>query len=63
MSPDQSGVRPKLSAKGEGFRDFVIDDEQERGLPGWITLAGIESPGLTASAALAEEVTTLLHLD
>ena len=63
LSPDQSGVRPKLSAKGEGFRDFVIDDEQERGLPGWITLAGIESPGLTASAALAEEVTTLLHLD
>lgn len=56
LEPDQSGIRPKLSAAGGGFRDFVIAEEVERGLPGWITLAGIESPGLTAAAGLAEEV-------
>ncbi len=63
LTPDQSGIRPKLSARDGGFRDFIIQDEGVRGLPGWITLAGIESPGLTSSAALAEEVAALLHLD
>jgi len=60
LEPDQSGIRPKLSAADGGFRDFVVAEETERGLPGWITLAGIESPGLTAAAALAEEVSDLL---
>tara|TARA_Y100001968_G_scaffold299534_1_gene310278 strand:- start:1978 stop:3114 length:1137 start_codon:yes stop_codon:yes gene_type:complete len=62
LSPDQSGIRPKLSAPGGGFCDFVIKDEAERGLSGWITLAGIESPGLTSAAAIAEEVAALLEV-
>ncbi len=54
--PDQSGIRPKLQAKGEGFRDFIISEESARGLPGFINLVGIESPGLTSSLAIAEYV-------
>jgi L-2-hydroxyglutarate oxidase LhgO len=60
LEPDQAGIRAKLSAPGGGFRDFVVAEESDRGLAGWITLAGIESPGLTAAAALAEEVAALL---
>ena len=59
LSPDMAGVRAKL-LPGKGFADFVVAEESGRGLPGWVTLAGIESPGLTASMALAVEVATLL---
>ena len=54
--PDTAGVRAKLQKKGEGFRDFVIKDEAEKGFPGFINLIGIESPGLTGSIAIAEKV-------
>ena len=54
--PDTAGVRAKLQKEGEGFRDFVIKDETDRGFPGFINLIGIESPGLTGSLAIAEEV-------
>jgi L-2-hydroxyglutarate oxidase LhgO len=60
LSPDQSGIRPKLQAPGETFRDFVIAEESARGLPGLVNLVGIESPGLTASLAIAERVAELL---
>ena len=53
LSPDFAGIRPKLQGPGQGFRDFVIADETDRGLPGLINLIGIESPGLTASPAIA----------
>jgi L-2-hydroxyglutarate oxidase LhgO len=59
LSPDMAGVRAKL-LPGRGWVDFVVREECARGLPGWLTLAGIESPGLTASMALAEEVAALL---
>jgi L-2-hydroxyglutarate oxidase LhgO len=49
-------VRPKLQGPGEGFRDFVIRHEADRGLFGFINLVGIESPGLTASPVIAELV-------
>ena len=55
-----AGIRPKLQGNGESFRDFVIRDERERGLPGFINLVGIESPGLTASLAIAKYVESLL---
>ena len=58
LSPDMAGVRAKL-LPGRGFADFIVAEESARGLPGWITLAGIDSPGLTASMALAEEVASL----
>jgi L-2-hydroxyglutarate oxidase LhgO len=54
--PDMAGIRPKLSGKDEKARDFVIKNEAEKGLDGLITLIGIESPGLTASPAIAKMV-------
>jgi L-2-hydroxyglutarate oxidase LhgO len=59
LSPDFAGVRPKLQGKGEGFRDYVIRDEADKGFPGLINLIGIESPGLTASPAIAKYVAGL----
>ena len=52
--------KPKLSADGS-FRDFVIAEQSARGLPGWVDLVGIESPGLTASPAIADFAANLLE--
>lgn len=57
---DQSGIRPKLKTEKNEFRDFIIREESDKGLPRFINLIGIESPGLTASLAIAEEVTSLI---
>lgn len=54
LSPDQAGIRPKLQRAGEPERDFVIAEESSRGLPGFINLIGIESPGLTSSLAIGD---------
>jgi L-2-hydroxyglutarate oxidase LhgO len=61
IEPDIAGIRPKLQAPGEGARDFVIAEESARGLPGFVTLVGIDSPGLTSALAIAEEVQRLLE--
>jgi L-2-hydroxyglutarate oxidase LhgO len=53
---DYAGVRPKLTGPGEPAADFVVDGPAEHGLPGLVQLFGIESPGLTSSLSLAEEV-------
>lgn len=55
LQPAYSGIRPKLSGPGEPAADFRID-----ATPGLVNLFGIESPGLTASLALAEHVASLL---
>jgi L-2-hydroxyglutarate oxidase LhgO len=60
LTPDMSGIRPKTQPPGEPPRDFIIRDEADRGLPGLINLIGIESPGLTASPAIARYVASLL---
>jgi len=60
LTPDMSGIRPKTQAKGDPVRDFVIVHETERGLPGLIDLVGMESPGLTASPAIARYVAGLI---
>ncbi len=60
IQPDQAGIRPKLKAEKGEFRDFIIKEESDKGLPRLINLIGIESPGLTASLAIAEEVRTLI---
>jgi L-2-hydroxyglutarate oxidase LhgO len=60
LQPGTSGIRPKLSRDGS-FRDFLIAEESSRGLPGWVNLIGIESPGLTASPAIADLVSDLLR--
>jgi L-2-hydroxyglutarate oxidase LhgO len=59
LTEDTSGIRPKLQGEGEDFRDFVIKDELESGLAGFINLIGIESPGLTAAPAIARYVNKL----
>ena len=60
LTPDMSGIRAKLQGPGQGFRDFVIAEESARGRPGWINLIGIDSPGLTSSLAIADEVARLV---
>ena len=60
LTPDQSGIRPKLAGPGQAFRDFSIEEESANGMPGFMNLVGIESPGLTASPAIADRVVALL---
>ena len=61
LAPDTSGIRPKLQGPGEGFRDFVIAEESDRGLPGFVNLIGMDSPGLTSATAIALHVERLLR--
>ena len=61
LSPAMAGMRTKLVPAPNRWRDFVLREESDRGLHGWVTLAGIESPGITAASALAEEVAALLR--
>jgi len=56
LEPEMAGMRPKLQGPGEEYRDFIIREESDKGLPGLINLIGIESPGLTASPAIARYV-------
>ncbi|KAF0176968.1 MAG: FAD dependent oxidoreductase [Alphaproteobacteria bacterium] len=52
LTPDYAGIRPKLHGPGEAQGDFAIDDAT----PNLVALFGIESPGLTSSLAIGEEV-------
>lgn len=61
LHPDMSGIRPKLQGPGEPPRDFVIREETDAGLPGFINLIGIELPGLTCSLAIGEIVRSMIH--
>ena len=54
LVPDYAGIRPKIQAPGEPARDFVIEGPDDHGVAGLVNLFGIESPGLTASLAIAE---------
>ncbi|MCE9661520.1 MAG: NAD(P)/FAD-dependent oxidoreductase [Burkholderiales bacterium] len=56
LLPAYSGIRPKLSGTGTAAADFHIAGPAEHGCPGVVQLFGIESPGLTASLAIGEEV-------
>jgi L-2-hydroxyglutarate oxidase LhgO len=60
LSPSYAGVRPKISGPGEPAADFRIEGPTVHGLPGLVNLFGIESPGLTASLAIAARVRDLL---
>jgi L-2-hydroxyglutarate oxidase LhgO len=55
-----AGIRPKISGPYEPSADFRIDGPQHHGVPGLVNLFGIESPGLTASLALARIVAALV---
>jgi L-2-hydroxyglutarate oxidase LhgO len=56
LAPSYSGIRPKLVGPGEPAPDFLIQGPGEHGVAGLWNLFGIESPGLTASLALAAEL-------
>jgi len=56
LQPAYAGVRPKIARPGGSNTDFLIQTEKDHGLPGLINLFGIESPGLTASLAIADRV-------
>jgi L-2-hydroxyglutarate oxidase LhgO len=60
LVPDYAGIRPKLTGPGEPAADFMIDAPKDHGLAGLVHLFGIESPGLTASLLLAEQVVSYL---
>ena len=63
LLPAYAGIRPKLGGPGEPAADFVIQGPGEHGVPGLIHLFGIESPGLTASLAIAREVARRIQDD
>jgi L-2-hydroxyglutarate oxidase LhgO len=62
LQPGYAGVRPKISGPKEPAADFVVQGPQVHGVPGLVNLYGIESPGLTASMPLADEVVRQLTL-
>jgi L-2-hydroxyglutarate oxidase LhgO len=56
LMPGYAGIRPKIVPPGAPAQDFVVQGRAVHGVPGLVNLFGIESPGLTASLALAEHV-------
>lgn len=60
LQPAYAGIRPKISPPGAPAADFRIDGPAIHGVGGLVNLFGIESPGLTASLALADEVVLAL---
>jgi L-2-hydroxyglutarate oxidase LhgO len=54
LTPDYTGIRPKLHGPGEPQPDFRIETAADHGLPGLVNLLGIESPGLTSSLAIGD---------
>lgn len=62
LAPGYAGIRPKISGPKEPAADFLIQGPAEHGLPGLVNLFGIESPGLTASLALADDVARILSV-
>jgi L-2-hydroxyglutarate oxidase LhgO len=60
LQPDYAGIRPKISGPGEAAFDFVVQGRAVHGIDGLVNLFGIESPGITASLALAEEVVAMV---
>lgn len=59
LSPDYAGCRPKLARRGEPAADFRVDGPERHQLEGLVNLFGIESPGLTASLAIARAAADL----
>jgi L-2-hydroxyglutarate oxidase LhgO len=60
LQPAYAGIRPKIQGPEEPARDFLVEGPREHGVPGLVNLFGIESPGLTASLAIAELVLGML---
>jgi L-2-hydroxyglutarate oxidase LhgO len=60
LQPGYAGIRPKIGGPHEPTPDFRIDGPRQHGVMGLINLFGIESPGLTASLAIARHVAELV---
>ena len=60
LTPDYCGIRPKLTGPGEAAADFMIEGPAQHGLTRMVHLFGIESPGLTCTLSLADEVVSRL---
>ena len=60
LVPAYAGIRPKIHGPHEPARDFLIQGPADHGLPGLVNLFGMESPGLTSSLAVAEQVARIL---
>lgn len=60
LQPGYAGIRPKIVPPEVAKQDFVLQGQAVHGVPGLVNLFGIESPGLTASLALADAVLALL---
>ena len=56
LQPGYAGIRPKIARPGGSATDFLIQTERDHGVRGLVNLFGIESPSLTASLAIAEEI-------
>jgi L-2-hydroxyglutarate oxidase LhgO len=61
IGPESAGVMPRLYGTNEKFREFIIRHEMDKGLPGFISVIGIETPGVTASPAIARYVGDILE--
>jgi L-2-hydroxyglutarate oxidase LhgO len=62
LVPAYAGIRPKISPPGAPAADFLIQGPEVHGVPGLVNLFGFESPGLTASLAIAEAVAERLGI-
>jgi L-2-hydroxyglutarate oxidase LhgO len=60
LQPGYAGIRPKISGPTEPAADFAVQGPADHGVAGLVNLYGIESPGLTASLALADHAVRLL---
>lgn len=56
LAPAYAGIRPKISGPNDPAADFLIQGSRHHGIAGLVNLFGIESPGLTASLAIARRV-------
>lgn len=60
LQPGYAGIRPKINAPEERAADFMVAGPETHGVPGLVNLFGIESPGITASLAIADHVAALI---
>ena len=63
LQPGYTGIRPKVTGPTEAAGDFILHGPAAHGVAGLVNLFGIESPGLTASLAIAEQVLAELALE
>jgi len=63
LQPGYTGIRPKIAGPHDPAEDFLIQGPAAHGMHGLVNLFGIESPGLTACLAIADEVAEVAGID